>query len=215
MAVHCIHPATTKTSVVFVIRIINCRTQLTMQIINQHALLCLLLAAVRAVTQALVAFPMDKSNVRVAIPTFIWMGLVAKHAALVPVQVGNTSVNHVRQLKIEYASINNVRVTMELGKQALVARPMDKLNVRVAIPTIIWMGLFVKHAALVLVQVGNTSVNNVRRLKIEYASINNVNVTMALQKWVNFVQPTMPPNVNHRCMLWLDRVHQTWMNQLF
>jgi hypothetical protein len=95
MAVHCIHPATTKTSVVFVIRIINCRTQLTMQIVNQHALLCLLLAAVRAVPQALVAFPMDKSNVRVAIPTFIWMGLVAKHAALVPVQVGNTSVNHV------------------------------------------------------------------------------------------------------------------------
>ena len=104
---------------------------------------------------------------------------------------------------------------MELGKQALVARPMDKLNVRVAIPTIIWMGLFVKHAALVLVQVGNTSVNNVRRLKIEYAAINNVLVTMALQKWVNFVQPTMPPNVNHRCMLWLDSYHQTWMNQLF
>jgi hypothetical protein len=149
MAVHCIHPATTKTSVVFVIRIINCRTQLTMQIVNQHALLCLLLAAVRAVPQALVAFPMDKSNVRVAIPT------------------------------------------------------------------IIWMGLFVKHAALVLVQVGNTSVNNVRRLKIEYAAINNVLVTMALQKWVNFVQPTMPPNVNHRCMLWLDSYHQTWMNQLF
>ena len=104
---------------------------------------------------------------------------------------------------------------MELEEQALVARPMDKLNARVAILTIIWMALFAKHAALVPVQVDNTSVKCVRRTKIEYAARNNVRVTMELQKWVNSVQPTMLPNVNHRCMLWLDRVHQTWMNQLF